>query len=83
MGLRFIDDGWRHLHRSWAVRVSLAYGTFAGVALALPAFFEVFSPWFILLIGVVVNVALIPLARLVKQADLPPPAAPAPEPAHV
>ncbi len=73
-GLRLIPDASREFHRLWTVQISLVYGVFMGVSCVLAAFIDVFNPWLLLMIAVVVNVALIPLARLVKQADPAPPA---------
>lgn len=76
-GLRLIDNARQEFHRFWAVRISLAYGVFTGVACVLAAFTETLNPWLLVAISIVVNTALIPLARMVKQADAKP--APAPE----
>lgn len=63
-------ENWRvELHRLWSIRLSLAFGVFTGTAAVLGAFVDVFNPWFLLAISVVVNVALIPLARLSKQSS--------------
>lgn len=63
-------DNWRvELHRLWSIRISLAFGVFTGTAAVLSAFVDVFNPWFLLAISVVVQVVLIPLARLSKQSE--------------
>lgn len=62
-----IDDWRTEVHRLWSIRISLFYGIFAGTAAVLCAFVPVFNPWLLLGISIFVNVALIPLARLVKQ----------------
>jgi hypothetical protein len=65
--VKLIDD-WRvELHRLWSIRVSLACGVFTGTAAVLSAFTDVFNPWFLLGVSIFVNVALIPLSRLVEQ----------------
>jgi len=66
--MKLIDNWAAELHRLWSIRISLAFGVFTGVAAVLGAFTDVFNPWALLTISVVVNVALIPLSRLVKQA---------------
>jgi hypothetical protein len=67
-GLRLIDNAWRDLHRFWVNRVAIAYGAFTGIALVLSAFVDVFNPWFLLVVSVIVSVAIVVL-RLVKQKD--------------
>jgi hypothetical protein len=69
MKLKLIDGWSRELHRLWSIRISLACGVFTGTAAVLSAFADVFNPWFLLTISIIVNVAVIPLSRLVKQAD--------------
>ncbi len=65
--MRLIDDWHKELHRLWSIRISLFFGVLTGVASVLNAFTDVFNPWFLLAISVVVNAAIIPLARLIKQ----------------
>lgn len=67
--MKLIDDWKVHLHRLWTIRISLFFGVFTGIAGVLSAFVDVFNPWLLVAISVFVNVALIPLARLVKQSD--------------
>lgn len=74
--LRLIDTAKADFHRLWSIRVALAYAVFTGVAMVLSAFVDVFNPWFLLGVSVVVSVAIV-LLRLVKQDD---PAAPPLEP---
>lgn len=74
--MKLVDNAGAELHRLWSIRISLAYGVFMGVNCVLAAFFDVFNPWFLLVIAVIVNVLLIPLARLVQQS--PPPDHPKP-----
>lgn len=76
--MKLIDDAWRNFHRSWAIRASLAFGVFTGVLMGLPAFMEVLNPMVFMGLAVIFNVLIIPLARIVKQADAapPPPAVP-------
>lgn len=69
MRLRLIDDWSVELHRLWSIRLSLGFGVFTGVAAVLGAFVDVFNPWTLLTISIVVNTALLPLSRLVKQAE--------------
>ena len=69
MRLRLIENAGRDFHRLWSIRISLAFGVFTGIASALGAFVGVFNPWVLLAVSVVVNVALIPLSRLVKQEE--------------
>lgn len=73
MQLKLVENAWSELHRLWSIRISLAYGVFMGINLVLAAFFDVFNPWFLLGVAVFVNVALIPLSRLVQQAPAPAP----------
>lgn len=75
--MNFIENAWLHFHRSWAIRASLAFGVFSGVLMALPAFIDTLNPMLFLGLAVLFNVIIIPLARIVKQADVEPPA-PAP-----
>lgn len=71
MRLKLIDDAWTELHRLWSIRISLAYGVFAGVAAVIGCFGDYFNPWFLVALAIFVNLALIPLTRLMKQADKP------------
>jgi hypothetical protein len=72
--MKLIDNAWVHFHRSWAVRASLAFGVFTGVLMGLPAFVETLNPLVFMGLAVFFNVAIIPLARIVKQAEAKPPA---------
>lgn len=81
--MRLIDNAKRDFHRFWVIRISLAYGIFMGVNCVLGAFFEVFNPWFLLTVAVIVNVALIPMARIVQQDPHPDDAKPTPAPPAV
>jgi len=65
--MKLIDNWQTELHRLWSIRVSLAFGVFTGVSAVLGAFTDVLNPWALLTISVVVNVVLMPLARLAKQ----------------
>lgn len=79
--MKLIDNAWAHFHRSWAIRVSLAFGVLTGVLMGFPAFVDVLNPYVFMGLAVTFNVAIIPVARLMKQAEMPPPAdkaAPAP-----
>lgn len=67
--MRLIDNAKHEFHRLWSIRISLWFGVFTGVAAGLNAFVEVLNPYLFLSLCVVVNVALIPLARLAKQED--------------
>lgn len=67
--MKLIDDWFAHLNRMWSIRISLFFGVLTGVAMGLSAFVDVFNPWFFMGASVVVNVVLIPIARLVKQKD--------------
>ena len=67
-GLKLIENVWSDLHRLWTVRVALAYAVFAGVAMVISAFADVFNPWLLLGISVFVSVGIVVL-RLVKQKD--------------
>lgn len=69
--MKLVDDWKTEIHRLWSIRISLACGAFTGMAAVLGAFTDVFNPWFLLGISIFVNTALIPLSRLVKQADKP------------
>lgn len=80
MKLQFIDDAWRHFHRSWAVRASLAFGVFTGVLMGLPAFIDTLNPLLFMGLAVLFNVLIIPLSRVVKQEPLPVVIVPAPAP---
>jgi hypothetical protein len=71
MKLRLIDNWSTELHRLWSIRFSLAFGAFTGVAAVTSAFSDVFNPWVLLGLSVFVNVALMPLARLMKQEPQP------------
>ena len=63
-------ENWRaEFHRLWTIRLSLAVGVFNGVAAVLGAFTDIFNPWFLVVLSVFVNVAVIPLARLAKQRE--------------
>lgn len=66
--MRLIDNAGQEFHRLWSIRVALAYGVFTGMALVISAFVDVFNPWLLLGISVVVSVAIVVL-RLVKQDD--------------
>lgn len=67
-GLKLIDNAKANFHRLWTVRVSLAYAVFAGMAMVISAFVDVFNPWLLLGISVFVSVAIVVL-RIVKQKD--------------
>jgi hypothetical protein len=67
--MRLIDNAWRDFHRLWTIRISLAVGLFNGIAAVLGAFTEVFNPWFLVVLSIIVNTAVIPLARLAKQQE--------------
>lgn len=67
--MRLVDNAAREFHRLWTIRVSIWFGIFTGVAMGLNAFVDALNPWLFLGLSVVVNVVLIPLARLSKQAD--------------
>lgn len=80
--LHLIEDAWTHFHRSWAIRVSLVFGVLTGVLMGFPAFIDVLNPYLFMGLAVVFNILIIPVARLMKQAEMPPPAekpAPAPQ----
>lgn len=64
---RLIDNAGSEFHRLLSVQLSVTYGAFMGISCVIAAFIPVFNPWILLGISIVVNVALIPLARLVKQ----------------
>lgn len=66
--MRLIDNAGKEFHRLWSIRVALAYGVFTGAALVLSAFVDVFNPWLLLGISVVVCVMIVVL-RLIKQED--------------
>ena len=70
--MKLIPDAGKELHRLWSIRISLAYGVFMGINAVLAAFIDVFNPWFLVGVAIVVNVAVLPLARLVKQDDSEP-----------
>lgn len=80
MGIKLVENAWQHFHRSWAIRASLAFGVFTGVLMGLPAFVDTLNPLVFMGLAVFFNVLIIPLARVVKQADepspVPPPATP-------
>lgn len=67
--MRLIENASREFHRLWTIRVSLWFGIFTGVAAGLNAFVDILNPYLFLALSVFVNVLLIPLARLSKQAD--------------
>jgi hypothetical protein len=67
--MRLIDNAGREFHRLWTIRVSIWFGAFTGIAMGLNAFVDVLNPYLFLALSVIVNVVLIPLARLSKQAD--------------
>lgn len=67
MQIKLIENWRTELHRLWCIRASLALGTFIGVASVTAAFVDVFNPWFLLGVAVFVNVAIIPLTRIVEQ----------------
>lgn len=67
--MRLIDNAWREFNRLWTIRISLAVGVFNGIAAVLGAFTEIFNPWFLVVLSVIVNTAVIPLARLAKQRE--------------
>lgn len=71
MKLRLIDDWSTELHRLWSIRFSIGFAVFTGVAGVLGAFTETLDPWVLLALSVFVNLALIPLSRLVKQEGKP------------
>lgn len=66
---RLIDDARRDFRRLWSIRVSLIVGALTGLCAVISAFTDVFNPWLLLGISVFANVLLIPLSRLIKQAD--------------
>lgn len=70
--MRLIDDWRTEVHRLLSINISVAYGTLNGVLCVIGAFTDILNPWLLLAIAVVVNIAVIPLARLVKQADRAP-----------
>lgn len=65
--MRLIDNWGSELHRLWSIRFSIGFAVFTGVAGALSAFDGALNPYFLLALSVVVNLALLPLARLAKQ----------------
>jgi uncharacterized membrane protein YoaK (UPF0700 family) len=67
--MRLIENASREFHRLWTIRVSLWFGVFTGVAAGLNAFVDILNPYLFLALSVIVNVILIPLARISKQAD--------------
>ncbi len=67
--MRWVENAGKEIHRLWSIRVSIWFGVFTGVAAGLNAFVDVLNPHLFLALCVVVNVALIPLARLAKQGD--------------
>jgi ABC-type nitrate/sulfonate/bicarbonate transport system permease component len=67
--MRLIDNAGREFHRLWTIRVSLWFGVFTGIAAGLNAFVDMLNPYLFLALSVIVNVALIPLARLSKQGE--------------
>lgn len=67
--MRLIENASREFHRLWTIRVSLWFGVFTGVAAGLNAFVDILNPYLFLALSVIVNVLLIPLARLYKQTD--------------
>lgn len=72
--MKLIDNAWAHFHRSWAIRVSLAFGVLTGVLMGFPAFVDVLNPYLFMGLAVLFNVLIIPVARLMKQAEMQPPA---------
>lgn len=79
--MKLIENAWRDFHRLWSVRISLAFGVFTGVLMGFPAFVDALNPLVFMGLAVILNVAIIPLARLAKQAEPKPPAETAPQPA--
>ncbi|MFZ5713029.1 MAG: hypothetical protein ACOY3N_09335 [Bradyrhizobium sp.] len=67
--MRLIDNAWREFNRLWTIRISLAVGVFNGIAAVIGAFTDIFNPWFLVVLSVIVNTAVIPLARLAKQRE--------------
>jgi hypothetical protein len=67
--MRLVDNAAKEFHRLWTIRVSLWFGIFTGIAAGLNAFVDVLNPYLFLGLSVIVNVVLIPLARLSKQDD--------------
>lgn len=65
--MKLIDNWDRELHRLWSIRFSIGFAVFTGIASVLSAFEGSFNPYFLLALSVVVNLALLPLARLAKQ----------------
>lgn len=73
--MKLIDDWKIEFHRLWSIRASIALAVFLGVASVISLFGDVFNPWFLLGLAIVVNLAIIPLSRLVEQkkpAPVPP-----------
>lgn len=69
MKVRLIEDWRAELHRLWCIRISIAFAVFTGVSGVISAFVDVLNPWALVVLSVVVNLALVPLSRLVKQAE--------------
>ena len=67
--MRLIDNAWREFHRLWVIRASIGFAVFTALAGGVGFLANTLNPWLLIGLSVVFNVALIPLARLAKQAE--------------
>lgn len=73
MKLRLIEDWSTKLHQLWSIRLSIALGAASGVAGLLAAFTDSVNPWLLVGVGAALNGLVLPVLRLIKQDDTPPP----------
>jgi hypothetical protein len=67
--MRLIENSGKQFHKLASIQISLWFGVFTGVASVITAFAGTLNPWVLVCISIFVNIALIPLARLVRQDD--------------
>lgn len=75
--MRLIDNASREFHRLWSIRASVGFAVFTAIAGGIGWFADTVNPYLLLVLAVLFNLALLPLARLAKQEAEPEPADPA------
>lgn len=71
--MKLIDNAKDEFHRLWSIRFSIWFAVFTAVASCVCLFGDYFNPFLLLGVCVFANLILIPLARLMKQKELPKP----------
>jgi hypothetical protein len=67
--VKFIDDVKTQFYRLWTIRISIAFSVFTALAASLGALASALDPYVLVALSVIFNGVLIPLLRVLKQAE--------------